>query len=207
MCGIIAAMGLCIFRCVAVATHFLILEKEGHSVKYNGIEIERYKDEYLIKQLGLAKGCIKLVLAVLAIGFAFCLFSFVDDVREYGFSAAFEYALPMIAFLAFMCILFGIPALVLNRYKKAFREELDKRAMQTGNKTYADETRKTSRYFLVIVVLSIAIFVVVLISALSGKSGGSGSTTCPNCGTSYRSDHSAADFIRDNGYCGNCRGR
>ena len=161
-------------------------------MKYNGIEIERYKDEYLIKQLGMAKGCIKLVLAVLAIGFAFCLFSFIGDAKEYGFGAALEYTLPWIALFAFMCLLFGIPALVLNRYKKAFQEELDKRAMQTGNNTYADETRKTSRRFLVIVVVGIAIFVVVLISALKGDP----SSECRQCGR--------RGVYSEYGYCYDC---
>ena len=32
-CDNIAAMGLCVFRCVASATHFLILEKEGHTME------------------------------------------------------------------------------------------------------------------------------------------------------------------------------
>ena len=157
-------------------------------MKYNGIEIEEYNDKYLIKQVGIAKGCTKLVCVVLTLGGVFCLFSFIGEVREYGFGAALEYTLPRITLLAFMCLLLGIPVLVLNRYKKAFQEELDKRAMQTGNKTYADETRKISRRFLVIFVVSIAILVIAIISSLSGKSGGggSGSTTCPNCGTSYR---------------------
>lgn len=75
---------------------------------------------------------------------------------------------------------------------------------------FSNDMKKLAKALIIIVIVAVLIALVAggcfAGSGADEFTGGGGSVRCPKCGTSFRSGHSAANFVQSHGYCYNCGG-
>ena len=168
-------------------------------MKINGVDIEECETAILLKNY-------KMYLIMIPGYFLFaffmliCSFASRSVLMEEGMGIAV--LIMLIGAVVFTCV-----AVSFINKAKCIKAELNSRIISNAEEESAKNSIKNLVIITVGFLVAAIIITLIAVGGVGDGDSGGGSVTCPNCGTDYRSGHSAAEFVLEHGYCPSCHGR
>ena len=174
--------------------------KTNKPLKINGTEISKLKTAQIVGYMKTYGACVPFY-------FLFGAFFLVV-----GVAFLIHLPVPEMWIVPVMGIVGGVVFLVvgvnLSRKVKAMNQTLVSRSVSAEDRALI---QKSIKKIVIAGILAMILIPAGILAFMGGsgsdKGGSKASVTCPNCGTGYRADHPAADYILSHGHCSSCNGR